>query len=199
MRWRYHREAQTRALRASQLETQLVEAQLQSLQRQLQPHFLFNTLNTISALMHRDVDAADAMIARLSDLLRISLQTVGVQEVVAQGGTGFPVQVPGDRTNALPGSSDRGVRRAAGHVRRAGAKPYPAAARRKRHQARHRPAAGARHHHDPSRRVGGMLELEVQDNGVGLSAARLSDFNRGVGLANTRSRLEHLYGSLAPL
>jgi sensor histidine kinase YesM len=41
-----------------------------------------------------------------------------------------------------------------------------------------------------------MLELTVQDNGVGLSAARLSDFNRGVGLSNTRSRLEHLYGSL---
>jgi sensor histidine kinase YesM len=47
-----------------------------------------------------------------------------------------------------------------------------------------------------SRRTDGFLELEVQDDGVGLSAARLSDFNRGVGLANTRSRLEHLYGSL---
>ncbi len=46
----YHREAQTRTLKASQLETRLVEAQLQTLQRQLQPHFLFNTLNTISAL-----------------------------------------------------------------------------------------------------------------------------------------------------
>ena len=65
----------------AQLETRLVEAQLQSLQRQLQPHFLFNTLNTISALMHRDVEAADMMIARLSDLLRISLQMVGVQEI----------------------------------------------------------------------------------------------------------------------
>jgi len=41
-----------------------------------------------------------------------------------------------------------------------------------------------------------MLELVVQDNGVGLSAARLSDFNRGIGLSNTRSRLEHLYGSV---
>ena len=41
-----------------------------------------------------------------------------------------------------------------------------------------------------------MLELDVQDNGVGLSAARLTDFNRGVGLSNTRSRLDHLYGSL---
>ena len=69
---RYHYEAQDRALSAAQLETRLVEAQLQTLQRQLQPHFLFNTLNTISALMHRDVEAADAMIARLSDLLRMS-------------------------------------------------------------------------------------------------------------------------------
>jgi sensor histidine kinase YesM len=40
-----------------------------------------------------------------------------------------------------------------------------------------------------------VLELEVRDNGVGLSAARLSDFNRGVGLTNTRSRLQHLYGT----
>jgi sensor histidine kinase YesM len=47
-----------------------------------------------------------------------------------------------------------------------------------------------------SRQMAGMLELEVQDNGVGMSAARLSAFNRGVGLSNTRSRLEHLYGSL---
>src|SRR4029078_8957227 len=47
-----------------------------------------------------------------------------------------------------------------------------------------------------ARRVGTMLELAVQDNGVGLSAARLSDFNRGIGLSNTRSRLEHLYGSI---
>jgi sensor histidine kinase YesM len=47
-----------------------------------------------------------------------------------------------------------------------------------------------------ARRAGAMLELDVQDNGVGLSAARLTDFNRGVGLSNTRSRLDHLYGSL---
>ena len=78
---RYYSEARDRELRESQLETHLVEAQLQALQRQLQPHFLFNTLNTISALMHRNVDAADNMIAKLSDLLRISLQNVGVQEV----------------------------------------------------------------------------------------------------------------------
>ena len=78
---RYHYESQARALTASRLETRLVEAQLQTLQRQIQPHFLFNTLNTVSALMHRDVEAADAMIARLGDLLRQSIETVDVQEV----------------------------------------------------------------------------------------------------------------------
>jgi sensor histidine kinase YesM len=46
-----------------------------------------------------------------------------------------------------------------------------------------------------SRRLGSLLELEVRDDGVGLSAARLTDFNRGVGLTNTRSRLQHMYGS----
>jgi LytS/YehU family sensor histidine kinase len=51
------------------------------LRMQLQPHFLFNTLHTISALMHRDVKRADSMIAALSDLLRMSLRTTGTQEV----------------------------------------------------------------------------------------------------------------------
>ncbi len=78
---RYHGEAQERALKASRLDAQLAEAQLQALQRQLHPHFLFNTLNAISALMHRDVEAADQMLSRLSDLLRIALDQRGQQEV----------------------------------------------------------------------------------------------------------------------
>ena len=62
-----------RALRTTALEAQLAQARLQALKAQLHPHFLFNTLNAISALMHRDVDSADRMIALLSDLLRVSL------------------------------------------------------------------------------------------------------------------------------
>jgi hypothetical protein len=54
----FHRESQERELTAAQLRTRLVEANLQALQRQLHPHFLFNTLNTISALMHRDTRVA---------------------------------------------------------------------------------------------------------------------------------------------
>ena len=77
----YHRESQERAVTAAQLETRLAEAQLQALQRQLHPHFLFNTLHTISALMHRNIEAADAMLARLSDLLRMTLDQLGTQVV----------------------------------------------------------------------------------------------------------------------
>ena len=110
---RYHYEAQDRALSASQLETRLIEAQLQTLQRQLQPHFLFNTLNTISALMHRDVEAADAMLAQLGDLLRLSFETVGVQEVSLEAGARLPAQVRGDRAGAVPRAPDGHLRRRA--------------------------------------------------------------------------------------
>lgn len=74
----YHR-FRERELRTSQLQAQLVKARLQALKSQLQPHFLFNTLNSISALMLTDVEAADRMITRLGDLLRISLETAGTQ------------------------------------------------------------------------------------------------------------------------
>ena len=77
----YRRESEARALNAAQLETRLVEAQLQALQRQLHPHFLFNTLNTISGLIRTDAEAADVMIDRLGDLLRMTLHTSSTQEV----------------------------------------------------------------------------------------------------------------------
>lgn len=68
-------------LRASRLETSLAEARLEILRNQIHPHFLFNTLHSISELMHEDVDAADRMLTRLSDLLRASLESAGQQEV----------------------------------------------------------------------------------------------------------------------
>ena len=147
----------------------------------MQPHFLFNTLNTISALMHRDVDAADAMIARLSDLLRMSLQRVGVQEVPLKEELDFlskyleieqtrfrdrltvVFDVQADTLDALVPNLllQPLVENAIKHG--IGPRPTPG-------------QIAVR-----ARRVGAMLELDVQDNGVGLSAARLTDFNRGVG------------------
>jgi two-component system LytT family sensor kinase len=191
---RYHYESQDRALRASRLETRLIEAQLQTLQRQLQPHFLFNTLNTISALMHRDVEAADAMLARLGDLLRMSFETLGVQEVSLEQELDFlrkyvaieqarfrerldvTFDVAPDALDCLVPNLllqplvENAIRHGIG------------------------PRIGPGHVLVRATRSGSVLELEVRDDGVGVPAAKLSDLEQGVGISNTRSRLVHLYG-----
>lgn len=77
----YSRAMRARELAAAQLEGRLVQAQLQSLKMQLRPHFLFNTLHGISGLMNRDVNAARAMLTRLSELLRLALDGDGDHEV----------------------------------------------------------------------------------------------------------------------
>ena len=73
----YYTQYRQRELRTLQLQAQLSDAKLLALKSQLQPHFLFNTLHSISSLMLRDVSSADTMIARLSDLLRMSLEDTG--------------------------------------------------------------------------------------------------------------------------
>src|SRR5262249_54648501 len=70
----YYGKYRAHELKASQLEARLAQAQLQALKMQLHPHFLFNTLHAISSLMRKDVEAADRMITRLSDLLRLTLE-----------------------------------------------------------------------------------------------------------------------------
>jgi sensor histidine kinase YesM len=193
---RYMHEAQAKELSAAQLETRLVEARLHTLQRQMQPHFLFNTLNTISALMHRDVDAADAMIARLSDLLRMSLQRVGVQEVPLKEELDFLSKYLEieqtrfrDRLTVVFDVESESLDALVPNLLL-----QPLVENAIKHGIGPRPTPGQVAVR--ARVNGAMLELDVQDNGVGLSAARLTDFNRGVGLSNTRSRLDHLYGSL---
>ena len=79
--WMYYQRYRDRELRTSVLETQLAKAQLMALKVQLHPHFLFNTLNSITELMHSDVHVAERVITRLSDLLRMTLENIGTQEV----------------------------------------------------------------------------------------------------------------------
>lgn len=77
----YHRRYRDREVAAAQLESRLVQTQLRVLQSQLQPHFLFNTLHSISVLIReKENDAADLMLTRLSDLLRLSLDAGTRQE-----------------------------------------------------------------------------------------------------------------------
>src|SRR5256885_8140479 len=187
----YYRVSQDRALRASQLEARLAQAQLQVLRMQLQPHFLFNTLHTISALMHRDVKRADSMIAALSDLLRMSLRSVGVQEVELREELEFLQRYLeimtlrfGDRlTVTLDIDSEVLDARVPTLV----LQPLV------ENSLRHGFGDGMRGGHV---RVtvapdGEMLRCEVVDNGRGIPQGGPRE---GVGISNTRARLRHLYG-----
>jgi len=190
----YWREAEERALNAERLQTRLAEAQLQALQRQLQPHFLFNTLHTISSLMRSDVEAADVMIDRLSDLLRMSLRS-NAQEVslkqeieILQSYLAIEETRFRDRLSVAidvdPAVLDARV-------------PHLLLQPLVENAVRHGIAPRAR----PGRvgiravRSGGQLHIEVRDSGDGLPPDRLIAMNDGVGLGNTRARLAHLYGA----
>ena len=77
----FYERFQEKQLSASRLETQLSQAQMHALKMQLQPHFLFNTLNAIVTLVRKDPDLAEEMVVRLSDFLRITLDSSGKQIV----------------------------------------------------------------------------------------------------------------------
>jgi hypothetical protein len=80
----YYQNFRAAEVKASELRAQLAQAQLHALKMQLHPHFLFNTLNSISALLHTDIEAADEMVARLGDFLRLTLENSGDQEVTLE-------------------------------------------------------------------------------------------------------------------
>ena len=185
----YYRVSKDRTVRASQLEARLAQAQLQMLRMQLQPHFLFNTLHSISALMHKDVRRADSMIAALSDLLRMSLQNIGAQEVPLQSELDFLqryVEIMqlrfGDRLNVTM-DVEPDVRDA----RVPNLFLQPLVENSFRHGFGD---LGQGSIAISVRRVGDMLHCEVVDNGRGLRPGHKD----GVGFASARQRLAHLYG-----
>jgi two-component sensor histidine kinase len=189
----YRRESEARALNASQLETRLIEAQLQSLQRQLHPHFLFNTLNTIAGLIRTDPDGADAMIDRLGDLLRMTLHKSGIQEVSLKEELDvLQKYVEIERTrfgNRL--TVDMHVQPETLDARVPSLVLQPLVENAIRHGIAPNARAGWIAVH--AERDAGELVLQVLDSGDGLPPDRLMALNRGVGLDNTRARLSHLY------
>jgi len=77
----YYKSFNEKRIKATELEAKLAQAELNALKMQLQPHFLFNTLNAISVLVHKDPESADEMITRLSDLLRLTIDKLGQKKV----------------------------------------------------------------------------------------------------------------------
>jgi signal transduction histidine kinase len=191
----YRRESERRALDAAHLETRLVEAQLKSLQRQLQPHFLFNTLNAISGLMRSDVEAADRMMDRLGDLLRMALETAHAQEVALKDELEI-LQKYLDIEQVRFGPRLSVTVRIDPEVLDARVPNFflqPLVENAVRHGIAPHPKPG-RIAVDASR-DGNRLVIRIADNGDGVASHYLTLLNQGVGLSNTRARLEHLYGS----
>jgi signal transduction histidine kinase len=188
----YYRAGREREIRASQLEARLAETRLQLLRMQLHPHFLFNTLNTIAELLHEDAEAADRMIAGLSDLLRATLDAGDVDEVDLESELALLARYI-EIQRARFGNRLQ-VRIHAGPAERGGLVPFlvlqPLVENAIRHGVAARVEAG-RIDIRATRR-GGTLVLDVEDDGPGLEDAER--VRAGVGLGNTRARLAALYG-----
>lgn len=188
----YYRKYRERELRAAELETQLAEARLEALQMQLNPHFLFNTLHSISALMHRDVELADGMITRLSDLLRAALDNSETQEVTLRQELEFLrryLEIEQTRFGSrLTVNMEVAPDTLEAQVPNLILQPLVENA------IRH----GIEPHAKPGRidlrvqREAGKLRMELRDNGGG--RRKDGPDREGVGLSNTRARLRTLYG-----
>lgn len=178
-----------RELTASQLETRLAEARLHSLHAQLHPHFLFNTLNAITAFMEKDPKTARLMTAHLGDLLRFSLEHENKQEITLAeelsllehyleiqrirfaDRLAIQIDIAPATLNALVPSLLL----------------QPLVENAIRHGIAPRASSG--YVKVQSERENGMLRLQVRDNGLGLP----DGWKQGVGLTNTRERLARLY------
>lgn len=181
-------------LRTSQLETKLAQAQLQALKMQLHPHFLFNTMNAISVLIKKNPDAAQKMLTRLAELLRMSLDQAGVQEVSLKQEMEFldryiKIQQTrfGDRLSVSMKVED-GVLDA--RVPNLILQPLVENAIEHGVAKRSGPGKVA----ITAQRTNGTLYVQVRDNGRGLKKGQ-EEVKEGVGLSNTRARLLQLYGT----
>ncbi len=150
----YHQGFRQGELRKSQLESQLARARLEALRSQLQPHFLFNTLHSISSLMLTDTRAADRMMTLLSELLRKSLASNASQLVSLAEELQF-VDTIRDRDHSLRGASAGGARHSARYARCAGPVSVAAAADRECRTPRRRAhlIGGPHSHRGPSDRT----------------------------------------------
>jgi two-component system, LytTR family, sensor kinase len=182
--------------RAASLQARLAEARLEALRAQLQPHFLFNTLNSVSSLMYRDVEAADVMIARLSDLLRLTLRGDRRREIPLREEVALLERYL-DIERVRFEERMRVAVDIAPDAEAALVPPFllqPIVENAVRHAIAPRPAGGSI---DIEARVErDELVIRVADDGPGLSPGEAAP---GVGLANTRARLAELHGSAARL
>jgi two-component system, LytTR family, sensor kinase len=176
---------------ALELRAQLSEAQLRVLKAQLQPHFLFNTLNGVASLIHTAPKTADFIVVQLADLLRASLDHEGTREIPLADELALL-----DKYLAI-------MKARFGERVTIVRDIDPAALRTLVPQLLLQPLAENAFEHGIGQRggsgmiairahiAGSLLRLEISDDGAGLSGAAPEE---GVGLGNSRQRLARLYG-----
>ena len=185
------RKNQQERLRTARLEANLAQTRLEVLRARLNPHFLFNTLHTIQALVRRDPETAEAMLARLGDLLRRTLDTADENEVTLRDELEI-VEIYLD----IQGIRFRERLRSEFHI-----DPMtldclvptlilqPLVENAVRHGITPRPEGGALS--VVSEAAEQRLRIRIQDDGPGLPRDAASLFDKGTGLNNTRERLRH--------
>ncbi len=193
--WDMLRRARDQELRASKLEAQLATAQLAALRMQLHPHFLFNALNGVSALIQSDPEAADEMLERLGTLLRLSLERGDEPEIALRTELDFIAQYLelerlqyADRLKVV---IDVPVELLEARVPALILQPLVENALR--HGIGPKAEGGTVRIH--ARALKTQLELGVGDDGYGPQEA----LRTGIGLANVRERLRCSYGEAGSL
>lgn len=188
----YYRGLRETEAQKERLTAQLAQAQLQALRMQIHPHFLFNTLNSISALLHKDIETADRMIARLGDFLRLTLKRSDAQLVDFEQELEFLkcyldielIRFQDRLTVEMDVEPDALTAMVPNLILQ------PIVENAVRHGVAKKTTPGRisiRAH-----RRGDRLIMQVEDNGPGLNG---NSNGTGIGLSNTRARLEQFYGN----
>lgn len=190
----YYRRFRASELEQASLKTQLAQARLTALKMQIHPHFLFNTLHSISSLVLEDPPKANSMIARLGDFLRLTLEESDQQLVTLKKETEFLrcyleiEQVRfGDRLTVELDLDPAALSAQVPHLILQpvveNAVQYAIA-----------PRATPGYIKIDARRSDNQLRLEVRDSGPGITKTAAALDKHGLGLSNVRARLQQLYG-----
>ena len=193
--WNYYYSYREGELKASRLRTQLAQAQLEALKMQIHPHFLFNTLHSISALLSKDTEAARKMISRLGDFLRLTLENGGSTEVSLQQELEFLkgyLEIERIRFKDRL-STTINVDPQVLNVQVPNLILQPLVENAMRHAIARTNAGEVEITAMPRN---GVVRIEIKDNGPGIEEMKsLRGTSTGLGLANTQARLIALYGS----
>ena len=190
----YYRQYREHRVKASELESKLANAKLQALKMQLHPHFLFNTLHAISSLMEEDIKTAQKMIAKISDLLRQTLDNAGAQEVSLSQELEFLSgyleieQIRFQERLKVTYNIDPASLKA----RVPNLILQPLVENAIKHGIS--PSAEGGNINLSARFIANELELIVSDDGRGSDLTIAAAVKKGLGLKNTYERLKQLYG-----